>query len=153
MGREANEAAPTCRSLSLQADNGNHALRRVVLPASLSASATVTASPSATPTPSSTQRLTATSSQLGSSTGSSTPSCTCTVSRSVSLAATPSPSAPENPVYPATEWNVTTLAGTLLSSGHADGVGTSASFYSPTGIAVDGAGMFAFVVHSTSRID
>jgi streptogramin lyase len=35
---------------------------------------------------------------------------------------------------------VTTFAGTAVSSGSADGAGTSASFYAPYGVAVDGAG-------------
>jgi|CZKI01.1.fsa_nt_gi sugar lactone lactonase YvrE len=35
---------------------------------------------------------------------------------------------------------VTTLAGTSLVSGHADGTGTAATFHGPTGIAIDGQG-------------
>ena len=48
---------------------------------------------------------------------------------------------------------VSTLAGNRnggqANPGHADGVGTLASFNSPTGIAVDGAGTFAVVVSAT----
>lgn len=47
---------------------------------------------------------------------------------------------------------VSTVAGnvsgavTLTNTGHADGVGTAASFNNPFGIAMDGAGTFAVVV-------
>ena len=51
--------------------------------------------------------------------------------------------------------NVMTLAGSLSgvvgvnNYGHADGVGISASFYLPWGVAMDSAGTFAVVVRST----
>lgn len=53
---------------------------------------------------------------------------------------------------------VTTLAGNVaLSSGppnnygFSDGFGTAASFWNPTGVAVDGAGTFAVVVRSGAK--
>lgn len=44
---------------------------------------------------------------------------------------------------------VTTLAGSnIQTNGYTNGAGASASFYAPSGIAVDGAGTFAIVVRS-----
>lgn len=49
-------------------------------------------------------------------------------------------------------WNTTTLAGNTTLAyidegrGSADGVGTAASFFRPTGVAIDATGAFALVV-------
>lgn len=48
-----------------------------------------------------------------------------------------------------TTGNVTTLAGTAGLSGSADGIGLSASFYRPSGVALDSAGTVAIVVSSS----
>lgn len=46
---------------------------------------------------------------------------------------------------------VTTLAGSA-SDGFVDGVGTSAAFSTPDGIAIDSAGMFAIVVDTNNEV-